>query len=321
MQLRSKIHLLITILTIISGPSRSQAQQAAASSQPNELSEIELRRIKNSAETIAKWNLKKSEIQREIAGLRDHAWSGSYYHGDGLGSNAHLTLAPQNGFVFITTGCLGVYDRNYGSVKIQHDGLIRFVPAINSASMTYMAIIPVQWGKRHYLISEEEMPRFCGSVNCQLEPRKELHGSYYLREGDESESVTGLPRIPERFSKYLLAKPLTAVISKVVMLTDQASDGTVRPAQVELVSENSNAIFVGMQFYPEDYSRFGSRMFVTVEEVKGLRIRAKIKQFQGVPITPSEIVGVKLLSCMLSWSLEDAGLGFRSLTTQKSAGG
>jgi hypothetical protein len=50
-------------------------------------------------------------------------WAGEYYFGDGLGVNVRALIAPQGGFIFSWTGCLGLYDVNFGSVRAQDDRL------------------------------------------------------------------------------------------------------------------------------------------------------------------------------------------------------
>jgi hypothetical protein len=38
---------------------------------------------------------KKEQIGQELKTLKDHPWAGSYFYGDGLGVNVHLSLAPK----------------------------------------------------------------------------------------------------------------------------------------------------------------------------------------------------------------------------------
>jgi len=58
----------------------------------------------------------RERILAEIQNLGPHDWAGDYYAGDGLGVNITLSLAPTSGYVFEWHGCLGLYDRNYGTV-------------------------------------------------------------------------------------------------------------------------------------------------------------------------------------------------------------
>src|SRR5579872_1531294 len=79
---------------------------------------------KTSKESIQVSEERKTRILAEIETLKSHEWAGSYYYGDGLGVNVSLVLAPQNGFVFDWTGCLGLYDLNYGNI-VEKDGRIK----------------------------------------------------------------------------------------------------------------------------------------------------------------------------------------------------
>ena len=59
-----------------------------------------------------------AQIKRELASNGDETWAGSYFCGDGLGESITVDIAPRTGFVFERSGCLGSYDRNYGTVDI-----------------------------------------------------------------------------------------------------------------------------------------------------------------------------------------------------------
>lgn len=76
---------------------------------------------KDSPENRATLEKKRDKISAEIGKLRDHPWAGRYYHGDGLGANVTLTLAPESGFTVTWFGCLGLYDLNYGDVVWDKD--------------------------------------------------------------------------------------------------------------------------------------------------------------------------------------------------------
>src|SRR5580658_2242417 len=58
---------------------------------------------------------RRTRIQAEIKQLGDHPWAGEYYTGDGLGENVSLLIAPSTGYVFEWHGCMGLYDRNFGT--------------------------------------------------------------------------------------------------------------------------------------------------------------------------------------------------------------
>jgi hypothetical protein len=152
-------------------------------------------------------------IREEIKKLKGHSWAGIYYEGDGLGTNVRVVLAPTNGFVFSWHGCLGIYDRNYGSVA-ESNGVIRLSFELPNKWRGFQGLearfVPVRWGERVYLVRPEKMAEFGNKVNSQFEPRREMWGRPLLREGDEKKSVSGQPEVPAEFKAFLLKKPVVA---------------------------------------------------------------------------------------------------------------
>ena len=43
---------------------------------------------------------------------------GSYYHGDGLGTNCTITIEVDGRFSYQWRGCLGVYEKNEGRIEV-----------------------------------------------------------------------------------------------------------------------------------------------------------------------------------------------------------
>ncbi len=82
-------------------------------------------RAKYSEEAEATAKQLRQKIRDEVRSLGEHAWAGEYYHGDGLGVNVFLMLAPQAGYLFEWHGCLGLYDRNYGKVSCTDEVVVR----------------------------------------------------------------------------------------------------------------------------------------------------------------------------------------------------
>ncbi|MCP4247770.1 MAG: hypothetical protein GY778_12045 [bacterium] len=154
-----------------------------------------------------------------MAQLGDHPWAGSYYHGDGLGVNADLRIAPESGFVFVWTGCLGVYDRNYGDVVVTDRGTIEFsftfVNNQDGFRGTAPEVVPIRWSDRRYLIPVDDVVEFCNWVNDRGEPRNRMHGFWYLRQGDHEKPVTGAPELPEEYQACLLNETVFAEIIEI----------------------------------------------------------------------------------------------------------
>lgn len=151
---------------------------------------------------------KRKNINEEIKQLgEEHSWAGAYYEGDGLGRNVSLLVAPSSGFLYELVGCVGLYDWNYGGVTVQ-DGHIKLQCELDKPNRILgggidVDFFQIQWGDRHYLVPESKMLDFCRDVDEGWEPRGGGHGLYLLRGYDHNKEVTGLPELPEKYSKYL----------------------------------------------------------------------------------------------------------------------
>ena len=167
----------------------------------------------------------RESIQNEIQTLGNHEWAGVYYHGDGLGVNVVLMLAPESGCLFEWHGCMGLYDRNFGSVTQNKDGLrlsLRLPNDHEGLGGIAEELIPVAWQGRRYLIPPDDFINFCNEVNDGLEPRKGVHGLHLLRRGDEQVEAEGLPTVPEKYRPYLLTDPIEAEIIRVGACTSDS---------------------------------------------------------------------------------------------------
>src|SRR5262245_21188247 len=63
----------------------------------------------------SEYELLRKKIAEEIETLKDHAWAGIYFNGDGLGFNFSVAVAPTSGFAYGWTGCLGLYATEHGA--------------------------------------------------------------------------------------------------------------------------------------------------------------------------------------------------------------
>jgi hypothetical protein len=175
-------------------------------------------RFGRAAESEARERLEK--IRAELVGSgSEAAWSGEYYEGDGTGVNIVLSLAPQSGFVFEWEGCLGVYDRNFGTVAAGSDRIELAFHYFNLREQfrgLSPVFIPVQWGERRYLVPPEKIDQFCTDANSGDEPRDSSVGFYLLRLGDEKKAARGLPDVPGDFGRLLLRAPLEPKIIEVL---------------------------------------------------------------------------------------------------------
>lgn len=194
------------------------------------------------------------KIQDEIKTLGNHAWAGEYYHGDGMGVNVTLVLAPKSGYVFEWHGCLGLYDRNYGTVT-ENNGRLHLSFTFANEQEGFQGIaeefIPIAWGDRKYLIPSDDVIGFCNDVNDGTEPRKSVHGMYLLRDGDEKREVTGSPEVPEKFKSCLLAGSVEADIIEVGISKTRpsVSDWSFRDTPITLNCGRDKGLVVGMKLH------------------------------------------------------------------------
>lgn len=190
---------------------------------------------------------KQQDITAEIGikMLHDHPWAGSYYHGDGLGRNAGLDLAPQKGVAFSVSGDLGLYDLNYGEVAVE-ENILKFSFALEHQDSINLSAeyVPVPWGDRVYLIPPQRMIEFCCEINAKKEPRKKAYGSFFLRREDWKKPVEGKPKLPEKYMPYLLDKPVDA---KIISLGESQSHGPFVSTKVVLDQGKNAGLLPKMQ--------------------------------------------------------------------------
>ena len=132
--------------------------------------------------------------------------SGSYYYGNGLGTNCSLVVKSEGRFSFVWRGCLGLYGRNQGGAKVVKDHLILTPEQPNESEGfggTPTDFIPIRWGDRLYLVPKDAGKGFCDAVNRGWEPGSGSHGNFYLRRGDDGKKVTGLPKVPNEWESLL----------------------------------------------------------------------------------------------------------------------
>lgn len=196
----------------------------------------------------------RMQIQEEIKSLGTHEWAGEYYYGDGMGVNVSLILAPKSGYVFEWHGCLGLYNRNYGTVT-ENNGRLHLSFTFANKQEGFQGIaeefIPIAWGDRKYLIPSDDVIGFCNEVNDGSEPRKSFYGMYLLRNGDEKREVTGSPQVPEEFKSCLLAGSVEADIIEVGVSKTRpsVSDWSFRDTPITLNGGKNKSLVVGMKLH------------------------------------------------------------------------
>ena len=212
----------------------------------------------------------RKAILSEIKDFKDHEWAGEYFAGDGLGVNPSIVIAPKAGFVFEWHGCMGLYDRNYGSVTWTNNCIrLNFTFANNRKGFqgTAQEFIPVRWGKRRYLIPNDDIIGFCNNVNEGQEPRESIRGFYLLRRGDEQIDVAGFPEVPTNYHAFLLTEPIHAEILSVGKFSTRPSvcDWKFKDTPVILNVGSNHLVRVGMEFHVTDRLAVESARITKVE--------------------------------------------------------
>lgn len=146
------------------------------------------------------------EIHSEVTALGpDHAWAGRY-----LGLRGSLELAPRSGYVFSRFYCISPFVAAELGFFREKNGVL--VARQSDQDEFQEGLLPIQWGRRHYLIRRSELKDFANRINWGMEPRYEREGPYWLREGDEGIPADGFPNLPEPERDLLLARPIDAKI-------------------------------------------------------------------------------------------------------------
>jgi len=129
-----------------------------------------------------------------------HEYEGRYYLGDGLGVNLYLSLRSDGTFAFSWDGCMGTYDERAGRWRVEggliHLDILEPEPDPDGRTMP-TPYVPIRWGPRLYLQPEKDLPQFFQFVEQGFEPRDEIHGLVFLRDGDWELEVSGNPVTPD----------------------------------------------------------------------------------------------------------------------------
>ena len=243
--------------------------------------------------SVAASEMQTKKIRQELRHFKDDDWAGEYYFGDGLGVNVSLALAPKNGFVFSWHGCLGLYDLNYGDVAFT-DGAVKllFKYPNNQEGFEGIAseLLPVRWGKRHYLIAVDRIVDFTNAINAGTEPSSLFGGRsprFLLRRGDENRAVAGRPSLPNEFVSYILAEPIMAKVSSVEQARVEQSR---RITYVRIDVGSVEGLKQGMELYVHSPSRIFDTAVVTSVSEHSARAVIEQREFNDpVPSTDWEL--------------------------------
>ncbi len=192
----------------------------------------------------------RAAIDKETLATPKVAWAGDYYFGDGMGQNVSLSLAPVSGVAATWQGCLGTYSANKGRVIPQADGslLLEYEQPNDQRGIGFADhLIPVAWGERMYMISQDELPAFASAVNLGDEPRKDAQGSFLMRTGDEQRKVYGVPALPPAQQSLIREVPLEVGVVSVDRLRDKDADHFECRYRLELDHGANDGLAAGMK--------------------------------------------------------------------------
>jgi hypothetical protein len=245
---------------------------------------------------------RRTAIDHEWKSLGRHPWAGSYFHGDGLGVNVVLDLAPSSGFVFQWSGCLGTYDRNFGGVSAAN-GILTLQCELPNPEGGFRGIdtilCPIPWGERVYLVAPEKIPDFCSAVNWGEEPRSRRHGRFLLRVNDEITTVTGKPSVPAEYERLIRTTPIMSAVISVdhtTTWTGHNNRGHFIKKTVTLDGGSDQGILVGQKLRTTPAN--GSRDSFTVGDVAETTCTASTVRYGYFDTTPT--LGMILTSGAMS---------------------
>ncbi len=151
--------------------------------------------------------------------------AGRYYAGDGKGHNLTLTINSDGTYSFDGHGDLPDQPGNSlhgeGQIELAQNGHL-ILKQINTTlffkwpDSSTGKLLPVKWGERLYLVNDQDCSEFCSDINTGLEPRDRLRGEEYIRYGDETKAVSGMPNLPAKWQALILKSPLQGSVTKLL---------------------------------------------------------------------------------------------------------
>jgi hypothetical protein len=192
-------------------------------------------------------------IKAELKTLPNHDWAGEYYMGDGLGACITLLLSPKSGVTYQWDSDLGLRDQNKGAVSANGQRMeFKWAYSDTEEDELESDFLLVRWGERRYFVEVNRILSFCLDIEQKREPRKDIHGLWYMRVGDENKKVEGNPELPKGFEKYLHMKPIEGTItalgrSKLDYFHEPSNQDRVRQ-EVKLGIGEKDGVLARMKF-------------------------------------------------------------------------
>jgi hypothetical protein len=287
--------VLTTVVILNLSPSRdSQAAGRGEVTTPGDLTS-DAARLRDVERAAADDRL--ARIQREIADLGQHDWAGTYGWDDEGGESGRLVIAPTAGFAYFRTGTDGSRDLNHGAIPSARPSRIQLAPVIDVGLNTPRhfgaheyapldaELLPVRWGVRLYLIPKPQMQAFCNAVNSGREAVKPR----FLHRLDPGSLVeaTGLPQVPDAYSEWLLAEPITAEVIQVVE-PESKDRKRARPMLALINVGRDRGVRPGMEFFTtESHGYDGAEVLEcderTAKDRKSTRLNSSHRYISRMP--------------------------------------
>jgi hypothetical protein len=228
-------------------------------------------RAEQEARYPAGFHIRETGVNAEIAALpQGHPWAGKYYFGDGLGLNINLSLAPKSGGVATLTGCLGLYKADVADIESTARGTLslKFANAKDKMGPTFpQEVLPVHWGKRHYLVPTDQLSDFANAINLGSEPRDSPSGFFLLREGDQEKPAVGLPDLPAAYLSWIRTEPTQFTVDKVKTIhADGGKSFCDRKMGLRFPRRADDDLRPGMDLQQLDHGGYGRATVTRVDE-------------------------------------------------------
>jgi hypothetical protein len=151
-------------------------------------------------------------------------------------------------------------------------------------------LLPVRWGKRHYLIDAGHIVDFTNAINAGTEPSPIFagrSGRFLLRRGDEDKAVGGEPDLPNEFLSYILAEPIKA---RVTLVEEMRVERSRRITYVRIDMGSLDGVKQGMELYVHSPSSvFESAIVTSVGEHSAKAVVEQMELTDPVPSTDWEL--------------------------------
>lgn len=230
--------------------------------------------------------VRAKKIDAELAALDRDAfpegdwareWAGTYYTGDGLGTNVTIKVAPESGVTYTDYGCLGLYDMNHGEIaEVLDDGLrltLAFDPDLDYTDFMDDRLYFVRWGDRKYMVPERQMIDLVNGYNQGGFSRELLMNIPRWYEGRvqgrwDEKAPEGVPQLPAKWAAMLLTEPMKLSITAVEAVPPRNVTAAVNRWAWKLSFDRGRAegVYEGMEFWMGENLGRGTVTITAVEE-------------------------------------------------------